>query len=63
MVHAPYHLAYVVECAHVKVPWSSNKHWFSVSAGIQFRLLNVQRGTHSKSGDLVIAPVSEVEPQ
>lgn len=58
MVHAPYHLAYVVECAYVKVPWSSNIHWFSVSAGIQFRFLNVWRGTHSKSGDLVIAPLT-----
>lgn len=45
MVHAPYHLAYVVvvECAFVKVPWSIiiQGGWFSVSAGVQFRLMNV----------------------
>lgn len=43
MVHAPYHLAYVVECAFMKVPWSSiiQGGWFSVSAGIQFEFLNV----------------------
>lgn len=39
MLHAPYHLAYMVECAPVMVPWSSiiQGGWFSVSAGIQFR--------------------------
>lgn len=39
MVHAPYHLAYMVECAFVKVPWSSiiQGGWFSVSAGVRLR--------------------------
>lgn len=43
MVHAPYHLAYMVECAFVKVPWSSfiQGGWFSASAGVQFGFSNV----------------------
>lgn len=72
MLHAPYHLAYMVECVPVMVPWSSiiQGGWFSVSAGIQFRFkvcrpftafrTTLTGGTRAQSTGSHFAPTTHV---